>query len=224
MPTVRLSEVVQEEYPDVLSRDGIAAYRPAWDEYFPVDRRRRLFSGVETICTGDGGPSELQGIQPERTPPPQLDLEQDSDTAGRTFQVHFDIDSAGGFASSLAVARQGLYWVGVRPPVSNLTGSLHLDLCARAVPGRGQWAMAAGPAAGAPHPHLPFGCVCGFESVEIYVLFPRLYHPTRKSFVITKDAYTLSMDEVFLPALHATYSESILQNLPVSVGGAANRA
>lgn len=85
VPTVRLSEVVQEEYPDVLSRDGIAAYRPAWDEYFPVDRRRRLFSGVETIHAEDGGPGELQGIQPERTPPPQLDLEQDSDTAGRTF-------------------------------------------------------------------------------------------------------------------------------------------
>ncbi|BAE54527.1 unnamed protein product [Aspergillus oryzae RIB40] len=224
VPTVRLSEVVQEEYPDVLSRDGIAAYRPAWDEYFPVDRRRRLFSGVETIHAEDGGPGELQGIQPERTPPPQLDLEQDSDTAGRTFQVHFDIDSAGGFASSLAVARQGLYWVGVRPPVSNLTGSLHLD----GVPVQfqdgdsGRWRRDRRPV----HriPHLPLGRVCGFEAVEIYILFPRLYHPTRKSFVITKDEYTLWMDEVFLPALHATYSESILQNLPVSAADAQARA
>ncbi|KAB8212736.1 hypothetical protein BDV33DRAFT_210940 [Aspergillus novoparasiticus] len=32
------------------------------------------------------------------------------------------------------------------------------------------------------------------------------------------------MDEVFLPALHATYSESILQNLPVSAADAQARA
>ncbi|KAB8199119.1 hypothetical protein BDV34DRAFT_233273 [Aspergillus parasiticus] len=223
VPTVRLSEVVQEKYLDILSRDSIAAYSLEWNKYFPVDRRRRLFNGVETVYARDGGPGELQRVQPERTPPPRLDLERDSDTAGQRFQIHFDIDSAGGFASSLAVTRQGLYWIEVRPPVSNLTDSLHLDNVPVQFQNRdsGQWRQDRRLV----HriPHLPLGRVCGFESVEIYILFPRLYHPTRKSFVIIKNKYTLWMNKMFLPALYTTYSESILQNLPVSAVDAQTR-
>ncbi|KAE8334417.1 hypothetical protein BDV24DRAFT_172694 [Aspergillus arachidicola] len=175
VPTVQLSEVIQKEYSNILFRDGITAYSPEWNKYFPVDRRRRLFTGVETIYIEDGGPGKLPG-------------------------VYFNVDSAGGFALSLAVARQGLYWVGVQLLFQDGDS--------------GRWWRDRRPV----HriSYLPLGRMCGFESVEIYVLFPRLYHPTRKSFMITKDEYTLWMNEVFLPALHAIYSESILQNLPVS--------
>ncbi|CAG8880478.1 unnamed protein product, partial [Penicillium egyptiacum] len=45
----------------------------------------------------------------------------------RTLPVSFDIDSSGGWATSLAVARQGLHWLATRPASSTLTSSLHLD-------------------------------------------------------------------------------------------------
>lgn len=41
--------------------------------------------------------------------------------------MSFDIDSSGGWATSLAVARKGLYWLVTRPPTSTLTSSLYLD-------------------------------------------------------------------------------------------------
>lgn len=37
---------------------------------------------------------------------------------GDTFQIHFDIGSAGGFATDLAVTRKSFFWMAVRPPVS----------------------------------------------------------------------------------------------------------
>ncbi|KAE8383951.1 hypothetical protein BDV23DRAFT_189719 [Aspergillus alliaceus] len=82
--------------------------------------------GVESTYTGDSEPSELVGVQEEQHPPPVCDPEQDNIQPDHAFQIQFDINSAGGFASSLAVTRQGLHWTAVRSPVSNLTSSLHL--------------------------------------------------------------------------------------------------
>ncbi|KAE8384189.1 hypothetical protein BDV23DRAFT_189461 [Aspergillus alliaceus] len=106
LTTMLLSSLIRSPCPDVLSQDGIIS--------------------VESTYTGDGKPSELAGVQEEQHPPLVCDPEQDNIQPDHTFQIQFDIDSAGRFASSLAVARQGLHWTAVRPSISNLTSSLHL--------------------------------------------------------------------------------------------------
>jgi hypothetical protein len=117
----------------------------------------------------------------EDSAPPSLDLETDTvpvQNVSSSLSSSFDIDSAGGFASSLAVARKGLHWMAVRPPVSTLTSSLHLGR----IPVEfyhtesEQWCRTQVPIHHVPH--LPLGRLGGFEAIEILVLFPRLFHPS----------------------------------------------
>ncbi|KAF9883218.1 hypothetical protein FE257_003845 [Aspergillus nanangensis] len=73
-----------------------------------------------------GGPAEYPILGDASGLPPRLDLEQDVWESADPYDIEFDIDSAGLFATSLAVARQGIQWLFVRPPTTNLNSSLRL--------------------------------------------------------------------------------------------------
>lgn len=199
--TTSLQELSRSVGPDVLSEPNIQKHRTDWDEVFPLAHRRELYTGIGTQATANI--------------PPAIDVDQGSiiPSIGDT-EIWFDIDSAGGLASSLAVAREGLVWTTVRPPVSNLHSGLHLPYIPVTFldPEQERWRSTKQPV----HriPHIPLGRLQGLDGVEVYILFPQLFHPSRDHGLITKDEFTLWMDDIFLPALHQTYPGTILNRVP----------
>ncbi|OJD15158.1 hypothetical protein ACJ73_09004, partial [Blastomyces percursus] len=126
--TVSLSEMAEWRCPDILAQTDICRYPTAWETILPPDQRRQLYSGIPSITTESDFLDDQHPSNPEASPPAvTVDLEHDAVPAPRSLSVQFDIDSAGGLASSLAVAREGLEWRAGRPPVSSLQSSLHLD-------------------------------------------------------------------------------------------------
>lgn len=227
-----MSELIQMDCPDVLSQNQIQPYPTDWNTCLPAPARRQLFCG---ICETSGrAPSETLSEPAEESaapppsnniPPPVIDLEPDNiSLTGSPFSITFDIDSAGGFATSLAVAQQGLLWMATRPPVTNLTSSLHLA----PIPVQfynsesEQWQSKKVPV----HhiPHLPFGRLGGLEAIEIYLIFPRLFHPSLKHWVITQEQWTLWTDHILTPAIYDTFPPELIQHLTAGAQHAQTRA
>jgi hypothetical protein len=199
---------VAQPCPNVLASPHISQYPTPWDQLCPPNQRRQLYTGLGSPPSGE----ELARLEDH----PSVDLEADTVSDNGTLQTWIDIDSAGGFVSSLAVARAGLQWKAGRAAISNLHSSLHLSKITV------QWKD---PATGRLRqgrqpihqvPHLPFGRLVGFPEVEMYILFPRLYQPHREHWVITQKEYTLWTDQILMPALHLTFPASTLQHLPAS--------
>ena len=216
--SVTLSALVRWACPDVLrppEHGKIAQYPTDWDTLLPPLERRTLFTGLS--------PSRAPRLlEPEESPGPlpdqpcAIDLEADTVSPENPLQVLLDIDSAGGFASSLAVAREGISWKARRANISNLQSSLHL------APVRVFWLE---PDSSTPRtrlkpvhqvPHLPFGRLEGFSPAEVYLLFPRLFNPSLEHYVIGKEEWRIWIDEIFLPSVHVIYPSSIVQHLPSS--------
>lgn len=202
---VTVTELIRRQCPDVLGEVTIAQYPTPWDELCPPAQRRLLYTGLG---------HELSPSTPEE--PPTVDIDGDTVSHGDSLQVCLDIDSAGGIASSLAVAREGLHWRAGRPPISNLQSSLHLNPIAV------QWTdVSTGRLRHSKQPihripHLPFGRVAGFSELEMYLIFPRLYEHNRQQWVITLEEFVLWTDRIFLPALHQTYPTATVQHFPSS--------
>jgi hypothetical protein len=90
-------------------------------------------------------------------------------------EITLDIDSVGGFVSSLAVARCGIRWYPTQMPVSNLQSDLHLNpILVQYLDLNGQAHTIRRPIHQVPHS--TFGRLIGFEDISLYLLFPRLYH------------------------------------------------
>lgn len=214
--SVSLSEMMGWECPDILAQANIARHPTPWGTRLPPEQRQRLYSGITLSTRTQGNPDHAESGPVLPPSPPTVDLESDTIPIDDLLQAHFDIDSAGGFASSLAVAREGFQWKAGRPSTSNLQGSLHLEL----IPVQwedaktGRLRQSRRPV----HriPHLPFGRLAGFPDMEVYLLFPRLFQPHRQHWVITKEEYALWIDRVFLPALHLTLPSSALLHIPSS--------
>ncbi|KAL5040767.1 hypothetical protein BDW71DRAFT_212801 [Aspergillus fruticulosus] len=175
-----LSQLVALGCPDVLARADVKPHPTDWATSFPAAAQRRLFSGIQTILAPSHAESTDWPPQAEDLPPPELDLDADArDLAGDQFTVYFDIDSVGGFARSLVVARQGLSWMAVQPPTSSLTSAIHLDR----IPvqfldaASGQWRSTQAPI----HhlPHLPLRHLEGLEAIELLLHYhlPAPYLP-----------------------------------------------
>jgi hypothetical protein len=164
----------------------------------------------------------LCGLDPDaitaraESAPPTIDPGVDNVELPASLPLAFDIDSCGGWASSLSVARQGLQWLATRPATSTLTSSLHLD------PLLVEWRDPESQRLHYRHvpvcqvPHLPLGRLRGFEAMELFVLFPRLYHPQRSAWVLTNDEYCEWMDQLLLPALRQTQAPEAIVRLPGS--------
>ena len=213
-PSASLSTISGWTCPDVLSQPTIAQHGVDWNTLFPVEQRRKVFTGLPDCPPAVSG---RESTSPPPTPSPiHLDLESDNIPEAGSFEVWLDIDSAGGIASNLAIAREGITWKAGRDVVSNLQSSLHLDpLPVRWYdPSSGRLRHQHRPV----HriPHLPFGELTGFREVELYLIFPRLYDPSREHWVITLEEYELWTNRIFLPSLEQVYPGATIQHLPSS--------
>ncbi|RYP63086.1 hypothetical protein DL769_007073 [Monosporascus sp. CRB-8-3] len=106
---------------------------------------------------------------------PEMYYDQTSDNA-RPFLVSYDVDSICGFASSLAVARQGIRWFPAMNTAMNITANIHLGIPVPPPPGDADRRWQPAPL----HliPHYAFGQVGGWDSMLFFIVFPRLYkHP-----------------------------------------------
>lgn len=191
---------------DVLGSPTIAQYPTEWQELVPPAERRRLYTGLTTKISNRTLPSAQDH--------PTIELETDTVSDHGSLQTLIDIDSAGGLASSLAVARAGFNWKAGRAAVSNLQSSLHLSQIPVSYEEAGKIKHTMRPI----HqiPHLPFGNLVGFQEIEVYVLFPRLYQAGQKHWVITKEEYTTWTNRILFPAIQAVYASGPLQHLPAS--------
>ncbi|KAJ5117447.1 hypothetical protein N7448_011079 [Penicillium atrosanguineum] len=207
---VSLSMICGWSCPDVLSQPAIAQYGVDWNILFPNEQRRKVFTGLP-----DDHPTSLVEPSPP-TPPISLDLESDNIGNAENFEVWLDIDSAGGIASNLAVAREGIAWKAGRDAISNIRSSLHLDY----PPVR--WYDPSSRRHRSRHrpihqiPHLPFGELAGFREVELYLIFPGLYDPTRDHWVITLEEYEVWTNRIFMPSLGKVYPNATVQHMPSS--------
>ncbi|EER22854.1 hypothetical protein CPC735_001700, partial [Coccidioides posadasii C735 delta SOWgp] len=187
----------------------MSSYPIQWDTILPVHQRQRLYSGIS---------ASVEPLAHEEVPPRPATIDLEGDTMPMPASLHamIDIDSAGGLASSLAVAREGFQWKANRSLTSNLKSSLHLDPIS--VQWRDEQTERVRQSQRPVHqiPHLPFGRLVGFPEIEVYILFPRLFSPQRQHHIITEQEYALWTDKVFLPALHHVYSASTLLHLPSS--------
>lgn len=232
--TTSLSELIGTDLPDVLSHPKIRPHPADWENRLPVVARRQLFTGIRQrragspppLTTSDGSsPMESPPPAMEDLPPPRIDLESDTVPARQLpLAITFDVDSAGGFATSLSVARQGLDWLVIRPPVSNLASSLHLPPVPVGFydPNGERWRSARAPIHHVPH--LPLGRLHGFEAVEVYLLFPRLFHPSLQHWVITDEQWTTWTDEVVMPAIYDTLPSELIQHFTAGARDAQTRA
>ncbi|KAB8239978.1 hypothetical protein BDV35DRAFT_386193 [Aspergillus flavus] len=130
-------------------------------------------------------------------------------------EVTFDIDSIVGFASSLAVAKQGVRWNPTQMAMSDLQSSLHLDpLPVQYLDPQGRSHRALR----AVHeiPHYTFGRLTGFEDISLILLFPRLYRKEQQSSRLRDQEFQIWMDQVLLPAIYRHHDGSLVQHYPSS--------
>jgi hypothetical protein len=126
-----------------------------------------------------------------------------------------DIDSVGGFISSLAVARRGIQWHPTQMAVSDLQSSLHLD------PIWVQYFNATGQAHSVcwlvhQVPHYTFGRLIRFEDISLYLLFPQLYRDDQQSSQLLDQDFQQWMDKILLLIINCCYSGDLIQHYPSS--------
>jgi hypothetical protein len=165
------------------------------------------------------------GARPEpdpHSPPLHLCLATE-DQPPAISTVTFDIDSVVGYATSLAVAKQGLRWHPTQLVVSDLQASLHLS------PVRVYYEDSHGH----PHavrqpihlvPHYTFGRLVGLEDVSLYVLFPRLYRENQQCSRLRDEDFQIWMDQVLLPAIYQHYPSTMVQHYPSSFNHSRSNA
>jgi hypothetical protein len=115
--------------------------------------------------------------------------------------VSFDVNSFLGFASSLAVARQGV-WHQPAPQVrQNLHTDVHIQTTMYAAPEDPEEAPRARIAMLKDVAHCCLGQVEGATGISLYVLFPHL-NGGRDDFVgLTANQHSRWLDQVFYPAV-----------------------
>ena len=130
--------------------------------------------------------------------------------------VSFDVDSFLGFASSLAVARHGL-WHQPAPQVrQNLHTDVHIDTTIYSAPEDPEEAPRARLAMLKDVAHCYLGQVEGAGEISLYVLFPHLTG-SRDDFVsLTANQHSRWLDQVFYPAVYDHFDGHYTQHLPAS--------
>jgi len=135
----------------------------------------------------------------------------------RQVEIEFDIDSVLGFSTSLAFAKQG-FSVEANPQVtSNLHRNVHLTIGCPTINGRTKQVPL--------HkvPHMKLGRVTGFEKMDIYVFFPRLFRSDLKNNYLKQETIKQWMDTVLMPAMYSNSSSSASQHYPADFADAVYR-
>lgn len=131
-------------------------------------------------------------------------------------QVAFDIDSFLGFASSLAMARQGLLYQPAPQMRQNMTTDVHLETSVFQnggdpdQPSRSHLAMLKDV------PHFLLGRVVGAHDITVHILFPHLATAGPKFTCLTKDQLSRWLDSIFHPAVYRQCEAHYTQHLPAS--------
>jgi len=142
-------------------------------------------------------------------------------------QVAFDIDSFLGFASSLAMARQGLWYMPAPKMTHNIRNDVHIrtetfddgdepssldddDDDGEARPHSSSLDMLKDV------PHFLLGRVVGGHDITMHVLFPHLVKAHDKFICLTNDQLSRWLDKIFHPAVYRYCDAHYTQHLPSS--------
>jgi hypothetical protein len=156
---------INGDFPDVLSVTIIATYESNLAQQVTMARKQQVYCRIDPQAPSQS-PTHLC-IAADHCPDP-------------AFSITLDIDSVGGFVSSLAVACHRIRWHPTQMAVSDLQSSLHLD------PIWVQYFDATGQAHSVRWlvhqvPHYTFGRLIRFKDISLYLLFPWLYHDDQQS-------------------------------------------
>jgi hypothetical protein len=116
--------------------------------------------------------------------------------------VAFDIDSFLGFATSLAMARQGITY----QPSSRIEQNMKTDVHVQMDTSQGSNEPDQPPRMSATIlkdvPHFQLGRIIGASEITLYILFPYLTRPSSGFTSLTTEQKTRWLDRVFNPAVH----------------------
>jgi hypothetical protein len=139
----------------------------------------------------------------------------------RRLKTTYDIDSLCLFPTSLAVARQGLFWQPLSHNILNIALDVHFTMPADFYITNKvtkEKRLKNGPRPLHQIVHCCLGTISGFEGLRLYAFFPKISHPNRTTTYLRDDEKRLWLDSVFFPALYAEHKgeEGVLQHFPAS--------
>jgi hypothetical protein len=161
-------------------------------------------------------PQTPQPGQPAQRPRPMNVCMHKEETLSVEPQVAFDIDSFLGFASSLAMARQGLFYQPAAQMRQNMSTDVHIetrvfeDNSDVEQPSRSHLAMLKD------IPHFLLGRVVGAQEITVYILFPHLSIIGSKFSSLTNDQLSRWLNRIFNPAVHRYCEAHYTQHIPAS--------
>lgn len=130
--------------------------------------------------------------------------------------VAFDVDSFLGFATSLAMARKGLWYQPAPQMRQNMRSDVHLETNIFRSSRDPEQAEQASTAMLRDVPHFLLGRIVGAHDITLHVLFPHI-EPTQDKFVsLSREQLTRWTDKVLNPALYKYYPAHYTQHLPAS--------
>ena len=135
-------------------------------------------------------------------------------TQGIEPQVAFDVDSFLGFASSIAVARQGLFYQPAPQVKQNITADNHLETDRFSTNGDGPERSVLTMIRNVPH--FLLGTIVGAPNISMHILFPHLPTSREEFTSLTKEQHTRWLDQVFHPAVYAFCGAHYTQHIPSS--------
>jgi hypothetical protein len=196
-------------FPSVLSIPGfITAERLARQPNPTVAQWEAMFCGIP--------PQQQDCEQEQEHLPPRYPIRlclHAEQTQAVEPQVAFDIDSFLGFASSLAMARQGLWYQPVPLAKQNMETDVHIRSHMAHASNNPEQPTRLASAMLKDIPHFILGRVVGASDISVYILFPYLAMVGSGS-NLTKEQLSRWLDKIFLPAIHQNYEAHYTQHLP----------
>ena len=191
-------------FPSVLGLpDLISADRLAQQDISAAAQWRTMFCGVSA-------PDPAPNSRPMHV---CLHVEETREVAPR---VAFDVDSFLGFASSLAVARQGLWYQPAPQMRQNMTSDVHLETSVFRGGGDADQPLRSSSALLRDVPRFLLGRVVGAHDITLHVLFPHLVPAQEKFTCLTHQQLSRWLDRIFHPAVYRYCKADYTQHLPAS--------
>lgn len=130
--------------------------------------------------------------------------------------VAFDVDSLLGFATSLAIARKGLWYQPALQMRQNMKNDIHLETDMFHSTDDPEQPERSSPAMLHDVPHFLLGRIVGAHDITLHVLFPHITPAQDKFTALSQKQLTRWIDQIFLPALHKHLPAHYMQHIPSS--------
>lgn len=128
----------------------------------------------------------------------------------------FDIDSFLGFATSLGVARKGLWYQPAPQMRQNMTTDVHIETQVYEGGGEPEQPTRVKHEMLKNVPHFLLGRPMGAHDITLFVLFPHIDVLGDKFHSLTHDQFSRWTDNIYMPAIHKFYKAHYTQHLPAS--------